>query len=98
MTADRTPLPCEQHYEALRRQALGRCDMESCGHGLALFLSRGMAAWMKALAVLDRTGDDRSRSDPVCVASQARFSGGLPQELTRILAGMILACHEERSR
>jgi hypothetical protein len=33
-------------YEELRRQALGRCGAQA--QGLALFMRRGMSAWMQA--------------------------------------------------
>ena len=40
-------------YEAMRREAVG-CDAYGPrGHGLALFLSRGMPAWLAALSVFD---------------------------------------------
>ena len=35
-------------YEQLRRQALGELFTEGAGLGLALFIRRGMTAWMKA--------------------------------------------------
>jgi hypothetical protein len=35
-------------YEQLRRQALGELFTEGAGLGLALFIRRGMTAWMEA--------------------------------------------------
>jgi len=35
-------------YEQLRRQALGELFTEGVGLGLALFMRRGMTAWMEA--------------------------------------------------
>ena len=44
-----TPDLTEQ-YEQLRREAATRSEHESNGLGLALFLRRGMTAWMQAWA------------------------------------------------
>lgn len=41
-----------EQYEALRLQALEGNGTGTCGHGLALFLSRGMSAWTSALSAL----------------------------------------------
>lgn len=90
----RLPGYYEQHYEALRREALE--SAERCDHGLTLFLTRGMVAWMKALAVLQSPSND---SVPSCdlggVPSRVGLTGTWRGELTHLLAGMILACHEE---
>jgi hypothetical protein len=39
-------------YEALRREALERGPFGPRGQGLALFLSRGLPAWLAALTAL----------------------------------------------
>lgn len=101
MTAGGTrPEYYEQHYEALRREAFGRLGAaQGRGHGLALFLTRGMVAWMKALAVLDSPcGEGLQKTDPAAARSGGWSAGSMRGELTRILAGMILACHEETTR
>ena len=85
-------------YEALRREALEVAPFGLRGHGLALFLTRGMPAWLAALTALAPAkpvpcGDDgpSPRRLPVLPASRA--------ELTSLLAGMVLACTpEEGSR
>jgi hypothetical protein len=81
-------------YEALRREALEVAPFGPRGHGLALFLTRGMPAWLAALTALAPTrpvpcGDDgpSQRRPPVLPASRA--------ELTSLLAGMVLACAPE---
>ena len=83
----------EQHYETLRREALSpRCGLER-GHGLALFLSQGMIAWMKALATLQPA---RSASlvetIPGPLPTHPKLSRSVRGELTTVLAGMVLAC------
>jgi len=83
----------EQHYEILRQEALSPdCGMER-GHGLALFLSQGMVAWMKALVALQPL---RSTSPveviPFPLPTHPRLSSSIRSELTTVLAGMVLAC------
>jgi hypothetical protein len=95
MTAGlRPPGYYEQHYEALRREALESADRR--GHGLTLLLTRGMVAWMKALAALQSSPN---ASMPSCdlggVPSRVGLTGTWRGELTHLLAGMILVCHEE---
>jgi hypothetical protein len=45
------PLFARQSYEDLRRQAL-EFPGAGGGHGLTLFLTRGMVAWLRALGAL----------------------------------------------
>ena len=42
------PATLVNRYEQLRRQALGELFTEGAGLGLALFIRRGMTAWMEA--------------------------------------------------
>ena len=83
----------EQHYERLRREALSPQRGLERGHGLALFLSQGMIAWMKALATLQpprSTSSVETTPDPL--PSQPKLSSSVRSELTTVLASMILAC------
>jgi len=61
----------EKHYERLRQEALSPCRCLERGHGLALFLSRGMVAWMKALATLQPPppSSEKAVSDPLSEGS-----------------------------
>ncbi len=74
----------EQEYQNLRREAL---EASSRGHGLALFLSRGMMAWLEALTAL--------RSRPL-LRSTPQEAFDLPSvlraDLTTLLANMVLSC------
>lgn len=74
-------------YEELRREADGRIPgAEGGGHGLALFLSRGMVAWMKAVLPLAPTVPLRDiRPAP------AGIPGPVREELTGLLVSMLLA-------
>jgi hypothetical protein len=75
----------KQEYEHLRREALQAGSR--CGHGLALFLSRGMMAWLEALTAL--------RPRPVS-EDPSPGSVDLPSvlrpDLTTLLANMVLSC------
>ena len=75
----------EQEYENLRREALQASAHR--GHGLALFLSRGMMAWLEALTAL--------RSRPL-LRSTPQEPFDLPSvlrpDLTTLLANMVLCC------
>lgn len=75
----------KQEYELLRQEALQAGFHR--GHGLALFLSRGMVAWLEALTAL--------RSQTV-LPSTTQESVDLPAvlhpDLTTVLANMVLSC------
>jgi len=81
-------------YEALRREALEVAPLGARGHGLALFLTRGLPAWLTALTALVPV-----RPAPALDEMPAeRRPGLLPAaraELTTVLAGMVLACTRE---
>jgi hypothetical protein len=80
-----------EQYEALRREALEVAPFGPRGQGLALFLARGMPAWLAALTALapsrpaHRLDDAPSERQLPCLPS-ARAA------LTTVLAGMVLAC------
>jgi hypothetical protein len=75
----------KREYEALRQEALRASSHR--GHGLALFLSRGMTAWLEALTAL--------RPRPVA-KDASQESVDLPSvvrpDLTMLLANMVLSC------
>jgi hypothetical protein len=78
----------EQAYESVRREALSAGPR---GHGLALFLSRGMMAWLEALTVLGprpvpaMSSQHETADPPVVVRS----------DWTALLADMVLSCLEK---
>jgi hypothetical protein len=79
-------------YEALRGDATRSMTGLGPSHGLALFLARGMAAWLEALSALGPRQrpavlpEAPPRSEPVAFAPTVRA------ELTTVLAAMVLAC------
>lgn len=75
----------KQEYENLRQEALQASSRR--GHGLALFLSRGMAAWLEALTALrSRPVSQRAPQESVDLPSVLR------PDLTMLLANMVLSC------
>ncbi|HEY2483777.1 MAG TPA: hypothetical protein VGI36_01435 [Candidatus Binataceae bacterium] len=82
-----------EQYETLRREALAENGRER-GHGLALFLARGMTAWVAAVGALTPVVSKPQQ----CIADDGSHSprATLPvsyrAELTTVLAGMVLAC------
>lgn len=82
-------------YEALRREALEIAPFGPRGHGLTLFLTRGLPAWLRALTALVPS----RRMEPVDELGAAAAPRVLPAarvELTAVLAGMVLACAQPR--
>jgi hypothetical protein len=80
----------EEEYEYLRQEALKPGAPR--GHGLALFLSRGMKAWLEALTAL--------KLRPVAQKADEQ-SSGVPSiarsDLMVLLAGMVLSCIGEET-
>lgn len=87
-----------EQYEALRLHALEGNGTGKCGHGLALFLSRGMSAWISALSALVRPPSlpHCEKEGPVVALAELPLTNR--SDLTVLLAGMILACYEEVGR
>jgi hypothetical protein len=75
----------KREYENLRRDALQASSRR--GHGLALFLSRGMMAWLEALTALE----SRPLSPNTPQESFDLMSVWRP-DLTTLLANMVLSC------
>jgi hypothetical protein len=86
-----------EQYEALRREATVMTPGGPRGHGLALFLTRGLPGWLAALTALTPP----RRPPPPAPAEAPRPWGptlvpAARTELTTVLAGMVLACAAER--
>jgi hypothetical protein len=75
----------QQEYENLRQEALQTNSRR--GHGLALFLSRGMMAWLEALTSL------RPRPVPPSAPQEScDLPSVLRPDLTTLLANIVLSC------
>ena len=85
------------HYEALRSQALGDPAANGMGRGLALFLRRGLTAWLALCQELLTRADDEQRRQrqPAWPATQTALPPGAGAELVRALASMALAATRE---
>lgn len=96
MTFRSNPGYMMDQYEALRKQALETNSASHRGHGLALFLARGMPAWLSALAVLAPSVE---RPCPLMEGRTLGCKPDLPSsvqsDLTSLLADMVLALHPE---
>jgi hypothetical protein len=85
-----------EQYEGLRREATETTPCGLRGHGLALFLTRGLPDWLAALTALPP-----ARRRPPETPEAPRDPGptlwpSARTELTTVLAGMVLACTAER--
>ncbi len=79
-----------EQYEVLRKEALELDQTGRRGHGLALFLSRGMIAWMLALgALVPMTVSEEGAVRYPDLPSDVR------SDLTVVLADMVLSCSQE---
>jgi len=85
-------------YEAMRRDALGVDPYGPRGHGLALFLSRGMPAWLAALSTLDRHHACEHAVADLQLTGTPEIAPAVRSELTLVWAGMVLACSQEKAR
>ena len=82
-------------YEALRREALEVAPFAPRGHGLALFIARGLPAWLTALTALTPSRPARA-VDARRTELAPRLLPAARMELTTVLAGMVLACAQPK--
>jgi hypothetical protein len=78
-------------YEALRREALEVAPFGPRGHGLALFLARGLPAWLTALTALAPSPLPRVVDEQRPLLAP-RLRPDTRGALTMVLAGMVLVC------
>jgi hypothetical protein len=80
------------HYERLRHDALGSRSPADEGFGMALFLRRGMTAWMEAWSECASRIEPGPRSEPwvdETIPADTRL------QITVLLASMILCLQQE---
>jgi hypothetical protein len=83
-------------YEALRKQALATHSASHRGHGLALFLARGMPGWLAALAVLAPSGEcPCNPNEDRSLGCRPNLPSSVRADFTSVLADMVLALHPE---
>jgi hypothetical protein len=78
-----------EQYELLRKEAMNADLCARRGHGLALFMNRGMIAWCDALNTLG----PQSVTNCVETSPLLELLPIVKSDLTPILADMVLACH-----
>jgi hypothetical protein len=79
-------------YEAMRREATTPAPGVGPTHGLAVFLARGMAAWLEALSALGPPPRPATGAVGVASSGHVAFGPVVRAELTAVLAAMVLAC------
>ena len=89
------PVYLLNQYEALRQEALRADALGRRGHGLALFICRGMAAWIDALSVLASQPKPVSETRHKSTANWTCLPSSLRSDLTTVLADMVLTCTQE---
>jgi hypothetical protein len=85
-----------EHYEALRREAVGAGEYHVSVRGLALLMRRGVAAWMKCVSEIPTHA-----VSPATAPAVMKLPGTLGQNLIEIMATMAFAtamevCDESR--
>jgi hypothetical protein len=80
------------HYEQLRRDAIGRPTHSGAGLGLALFLRRGMTAWMQAWSECHGHVEQTACSQP---GADETIPVEMRSQITTLLASMILSLQQE---
>jgi hypothetical protein len=86
------PPDLTEQYEQLRREATGRSEHEVQGLGLALFLRRGMTAWMQAWSQCTGCAAPNTHPRPATPAAVPR---DLRTQIATLLAGIILGLQQE---
>jgi hypothetical protein len=82
-----------EQYEQLRSEVTSHSEHAREGSGLALFLRRGMTAWMQAWSQC--TGTPKGHSQAVMPAA---IPIDLRTQVATLLAGIILGLHQEATQ
>jgi hypothetical protein len=80
------------HYEQLRREATSSSARHCEGLGLALFLRRGMTAWMQAWS---QCVDHATPNTPSQPAMPAAVPIDVRTQIATLLAGIIIDLQQE---
>ena len=75
-----------QHYEVLRREAVGDGEYHASVRGLALLMRRGVAAWMRCMSEIPAHA-----TSPAAAPAVMKLPGTLGQNLIDIMATMAFA-------
>ena len=91
----RDPAYVLEQYEALRLEAMATRMPGLRGQGLAVFLSRGLPAWLAALTTLVPSARPEPPVPATLPVAGPRLLPPARAELTTVLAGMVLTCAHE---
>lgn len=83
-----------EEYEFIRQEAMETHLHGQRGHGLALFVTRGMVDWFNALKILMKSAF--SVEHAMTSNSQVLLPSFVRSDLTLVLTNMIIACTQER--
>jgi hypothetical protein len=86
------PPDLTEQYEQLRREATCCSEQAAQGLGLALFLRRGMTAWMQAWSQCTDCAAPKTHPWP---ATPAAVPMDLRTQIATLLAGIILGLQQE---
>lgn len=82
-------------YEALRQEATTTTPGGPRGHGLTVFLTRGMSGWLAVLTALAPWRPSTPLRSPAPCEEGPRLLPAARAELATVLAGMVLACTQQ---
>jgi hypothetical protein len=81
-----------EQYEILRREAMAADPFGPRGHGLALFMTRGLPAWLAAVQRLSSRADGPAELSPRAQTDRLPWRADDRANLTRILASLVVTC------
>jgi hypothetical protein len=79
-----------EQYEILRREAMAADPFGPRGHGLALFMTRGLPAWLDAVQRLSSRADRPAEWSPPPQTDRLSWRADDRADLTRILASLVV--------
>lgn len=85
-----------EQYERVRREATTSDPTMPRGHGLALFMMRGMSGWLAAMQTLAPSAFAQpGRTSTIASADRVAWRADDRTELTQILASLVLSCAQQ---
>ncbi|OGR50905.1 MAG: hypothetical protein A3I11_06220 [Elusimicrobia bacterium RIFCSPLOWO2_02_FULL_39_32] len=81
----------QKQYELIRQEAIETYLHGQRGHGLALFITRGMAEWFNVLKILVKP---ISMKDGTTSSTCVSLPSFVKSDLTLVLSNMVMACYQ----
>lgn len=80
-----------EEYEFIRQEAMETHLHGQRGHGLALFITRGMVDWFNALKILMKPASMKDGTKfSICVS----LPSFVKSDMTLVLSNMVMACYQ----